>query len=244
MATVNDLIKKAQSQIGVKEYPTNSNKVKYNTEYYGKAVSGSDYPWCCVFMWWIFKECGASDLFCGGKKIAYCPTVENYYKGQGRYYKTGQVGDLVLFDFGKGRASHIGIVEKVNSDGTYTTIEGNTGNVSQDNGGAVMRKVRSKTYIRGFARPNYIKMQETQTTTSQTKGGNTVNITLNILKKGCTGKNVKALQILLNGKGFACGAVDGSFGSGTDSAVRKYQKAMGLAVDGSVGNNTWTSLLA
>ncbi len=29
-----------------------------------------------------------------------------------RWHSTGQAGDLCLMDFGKGRASHIGIVEK------------------------------------------------------------------------------------------------------------------------------------
>lgn len=146
----------AASQIGVKENPANSNNVKYNTEYYGREVRGSDYPWCCAFIWWVFKSCGASKLFYGGKKTAYCPTVENYYKQQGKWFKTGKPGDMVLFDFtGKGIAGHIGIIEKVNSDGSYTTIEGNTSSGNDANGGAVMRRIRYKTSIRGFARPDY-----------------------------------------------------------------------------------------
>lgn len=48
------LVSIAKSQIGVTEYPANSNKVKYNTWYYGKAVSGSAYPWCMVFVCWCF----------------------------------------------------------------------------------------------------------------------------------------------------------------------------------------------
>lgn len=48
------LVSIAKSQIGVKESPAGSNKVKYNTWYYGSAVSGSDYPWCCVFVEWCF----------------------------------------------------------------------------------------------------------------------------------------------------------------------------------------------
>ena len=166
--TAQKILSKAASQIGIKEQPANSNKVKYNTEYYGSEVSGSAYPWCCVFVWWVFKECGASDLFYGGKKTAYCPTVEAYYKKIGRWYQTGKVGDLVLFDFSKNRknnrAGHIGIVEKVNSDGSYTTIEGNTGSGNDANGGAVMRRTRYKSTIRGFARPDYsaqIKFTET-----------------------------------------------------------------------------------
>lgn len=154
--TAQTLLKMAASQIGVKEKPANSNNVKYNTEYYGRVVSGSDYPWCCAFIWWLFKACGASKLFYGGRKTAYCPTVENYYKSLGKWYSTGKVGDLVLFDFsGKGIAGHIGIVEKVNSDGSYTTIEGNTGSGNDANGGSVMRRIRYKSSIRGFARPDY-----------------------------------------------------------------------------------------
>lgn len=157
--TAKNIISMAASQIGIKEQPANSNKVKYNTEYYGHEVSGSAYPWCCVFVWWVFRECGASDLFYGGKKTAYCPTVEAYYKKLGKWYQDGQTGDLVLFDFSKNRknnrAGHIGIVEKVNPDGSYTTIEGNTGSGNYANGGAVMRRIRYKSTIRGFARPDY-----------------------------------------------------------------------------------------
>lgn len=154
--TAKKIIAMAASQIGIKEQPANSNKVKYNTEYYGKEVSGSAYPWCCAFVWWVFKTCGASELFYGGKKTAYCPTVENFYKQQGKWYTSGKIGDLVLFDFsGKGIAGHIGIVEKVNSDGSYTTIEGNTGSGNDANGGCVMRRTRYKSTIRGFARPDY-----------------------------------------------------------------------------------------
>ena len=44
MAKVNEIIDLAQSQVGTKESPSNSNNVKYNTWYYGKAVNGSSYP--------------------------------------------------------------------------------------------------------------------------------------------------------------------------------------------------------
>lgn len=48
------LVEIAMSQVGVKENPSGSNKVKYNTWYYGREVSGSAYPWCCVFVEWCF----------------------------------------------------------------------------------------------------------------------------------------------------------------------------------------------
>ena len=51
--------------------------------------------------------------------------------------------------------------------------------------------------------------------------------------------------ILLIGHNYGCGSssTDGSFGPATDKAVRAYQKANGLVVDGSCGPATWRSLL-
>ena len=161
--------------------------MKYNTAYYGHEVSGSGYPWCCVFVWWVFKTCGASELFYGGKKTAYCPTVEGYYKKLGKWYSSGKPGDLVLFDFSrKGIAGHIGIVEKVNSDGSYTTIEGNTGSGNDANGGAVMRRTRYKSTIRGFARPDYAAAVSFTETPVSLIGSITANV-LNIRKQPSAG---------------------------------------------------------
>ena len=54
----------------------------------------------------------------------------------------------------------------------------------------------------------------------------------------------KKLQILLNGLGYDCGAVDGDFGAKTLAAVKAFQKAQGLSQDGVVGANTWGKLLS
>jgi peptidoglycan hydrolase-like protein with peptidoglycan-binding domain len=51
------------------------------------------------------------------------------------------------------------------------------------------------------------------------------------------------LQILLNGFNFDCGKVDGVFGTKTEGAVKAFQKANRLKVDGIVGKDTWTKLL-
>jgi peptidoglycan hydrolase-like protein with peptidoglycan-binding domain len=53
---------------------------------------------------------------------------------------------------------------------------------------------------------------------------------------------VKELQTALNKQGFSLTA-DGLFGRGTENAVKKFQAAHGLTVDGVVGANTWRALL-
>lgn len=64
------------------------------------------------------------------------------------------------------------------------------------------------------------------------------------LRINSTGTQVKVLQYLLNyTTDFTCGRVDGIFGTQTLTAVRQYQEANGLTVDGVVGKNTWKKLL-
>ena len=49
----------------------------------------------------------------------------------------------------------MGIVERVGADGTLTTIEGNTGTLSDANGGAVMRRTRKPGLVTCGVRPSY-----------------------------------------------------------------------------------------
>lgn len=51
-----------------------------------------------------------------------------------------------------------------------------------------------------------------------------------------------ALQQALQAAGFSPGAIDGSFGLGTEAAVLAFQRSKGLAADGVVGPNTATAL--
>ncbi|MBQ4111067.1 MAG: peptidoglycan-binding protein [Clostridia bacterium] len=61
------------------------------------------------------------------------------------------------------------------------------------------------------------------------------------MKKNSRGENVKDLQIKLNQLGYDIDA-DGIFGSATRSAVRKFQRANGLTVDGIVGSETMNAI--
>lgn len=58
---------------------------------------------------------------------------------------------------------------------------------------------------------------------------------------GSSGDDVKQLQKQLNSNGYQLD-VDGNFGPKTQAAVKSYQKAKGLTVDGVVGKNTWGAL--
>lgn len=143
------IISLAEAQIGVAETPPGSNRVIYNTDYYGSEVSGAGYPWCCAFIWWLFKNLGASDLFCGGQKTAYCPFVMNYAKQHNQWVTSDyQPGDLVLFDWDKdGIADHIGLVTRVSGSSVHT-VEGNVDE-------AVRAMQRTTLTIMGAYRPAY-----------------------------------------------------------------------------------------
>lgn len=82
----------------------------------------------------------------------------------------------------------------------------------------------------------------TETKPTKTEEGK-YTMEMRVIKEGHKGEDVKALQILLNGRGYNCGSVDGIFGSKTLSAVKKYQKAKKLSVDGMVGPATMGSLM-
>lgn len=59
---------------------------------------------------------------------------------------------------------------------------------------------------------------------------------MSILKKGLKGAPVKRLQEKLGID------ADGDFGSGTEKAVKEFQKANGLSVDGIAGPDTFTAM--
>lgn len=62
------------------------------------------------------------------------------------------------------------------------------------------------------------------------------------LRKGASGDEVRELQTMLAACGYDVGAVDGVFGSATEGAVRAFQTAKGLTVDGICGTATWAAL--
>lgn len=62
------------------------------------------------------------------------------------------------------------------------------------------------------------------------------------LRRGSRGELVKQVQTRLKNWGYYAGSVDGIFGSGTESAVKAFQRKNGLAADGIVGKRTAAAL--
>ena len=79
--------------------------------------------------------------------------------------------------------------------------------------------------------------------TDEDQGGDIVQVELNVLRKGSTGGQVQTIQALLNGFIGSDLDIDGIFGSKTEQAVKDYQDARDLTVDGIVGVQTWTRIL-
>jgi hypothetical protein len=205
----------------------------------GYKVSYTD-AWCATFVSAVAIQLGYTDIM---PTECSCNKMIELYKKLGVWVenenRTPNPGDILFYDWeddGKGdntgRSDHVGIVEKV-ADGKITVIEGNYKN-------AVTRRTLSVNgkYIRGYAAPKY------DAEVAENKEG-VCTVELKVLKKGAKGNEVKAMQILLIGYGFSCGSygADGSFGSATDNAVRAFQKANGLEVDGCCGPKTWAKLL-
>lgn len=140
------ILKTAISQIGVKENPAGSNRVKYS-EWYGMIG-----PWCAMFVSWCYAKHGL------GKKFHYAYTpyvVANARSNKNSLYVTNnpQPGDLVLYDWDKdGKADHIGIYEKAIAKGVFQAIEGNTSVGNDSNGGEVMRRKRKTSSVICFVR--------------------------------------------------------------------------------------------
>lgn len=143
------IIDVARAEVGTKSLPHNNNK--YNTWYYGGAVSNDSLAWCVVFIRWCFNQLGWLDHFCAGIKTASCGFVMSWARNHGQWVTSDYApGDLLLYDFnGDGKPSHIGIMSRTITEGVYESIEGNTLNSE------VAIRNRADKYVLGAYRPEY-----------------------------------------------------------------------------------------
>lgn len=230
MATAESLLNVARSKIGLGENPPGSNRNEV-TEWYGMNAA-----WCNMFVSWCLSNAGFGDgnvVSAPGiqtttrKGWAYTGYCERSFRAAGRFDGQPRVGSFPIFDYeGNGFRDHIGIVESVNADGTITSIEGNY----KDSVMRVRRRVSGGGIV-GFCHPPY-----------DGSPGSTPGLSGGLLRRGSRGPEVRELQERLTSAGVDPGPIDGDFGPTTENAVRAFQQARGLEVDGVVGPQTWGAL--
>ena len=142
------MIQVALAEVGTAE--TGNNETKY-----GKHMKADKLPWCGSFINWCAAQAGV-DL----PNVVSTRAGADAFKKMQRWHTEPKIGDLVFFDFvidDKTTINHIGLVIRV-SDKQIVTIEGNTGDGDQRNGGEVMVKSRAlgaRSFVVGYGRPTY-----------------------------------------------------------------------------------------
>ena len=238
--TAKSVMDKAISTLGIKESPPYSNNVIFNTDYYGHEVYGSDWPWCAVWVWDIFRMAGASKLFYNGDKTAGCCQILRWGRNNGLEINKndGRYGDIILFDWdntGYNDADHVGLIIGKNSDGSYTTIEGNTSVGNDSDGGEVMERIRYKSTIRAIIRPKYSDPGDYPVS------GNYIPYDrFPVLQMG--NDNEVWNKIAQAGVGLMFTDADGGFGTKTNHWVCDFQRKHNLDDDGIVGPKTWKAI--
>lgn len=159
---VNKMIEECESWLDYTEYPPNSNNTIFG-DWYGMNYEA----WCDMFISYCGYMAGLESIighFCS------CPKHMNWFIDRGQFINSEEIpqqGDIVFFSRTRyGVAAHVGIVTGYDDvEKSIHTIEGNTSLSSNDNGGAVMRRVRpieglEGLYIAGYGRPDYGRVDE------------------------------------------------------------------------------------
>lgn len=248
------LIAWANAQIGYREGSNNWNK-------YAEIVQPlynwlpQNQPWCNTFVDAGFCVCFGLELASWltyqpiGKGSAACRYSAGFYSAHKAFYEEPEIGDQVFF-FYDGGINHTGIVTEVNGN-TFVTVEGNSSDM-------VARRAYTlgNPVVAGFGRPDWpvvvgATVSEKEPADPPAKESPAVNpatfpcyVKLPMLQRGDKGEYVRALQILLIGRGYALPkyGADGDFGEETEKAVQKYQHDHGLYEDGVAGNLTYAKL--
>lgn len=162
-------------------------------------------PWCQCFANAVAVHGGCPQI-----KTGYTPDVMN---GDGTFHPVSvddaQPGDFIYFKWpgvSHDASDHVGVLVSKTSS-TVTCIEGNTSPTmagSQNNGGGVYKKTRSRSLVVGAVRVPYPAEKAYR------------NLTL-----GMTGRDVSSLQNAINDRADGCGRkdrrvdADGTYGTET-----------------------------
>lgn len=217
---------------------------KYPNWYNGKK---NGYAWCDMFTDWCFLTAygyeNALRLLCQPERSAGagCTYSLQYYRNKGQFHTDNpQRGDQIFFGTSLSNSTHTGLVEKVEGGCVYT-IEGNSSDQV-----CRRRYALTDSCILGYGRPEYDSVPATPIAPTEY-----ADVSLPVLRRGMTALSIAAAQLLLIRHGYSCGGpivdgeeqVTGQYGSGTEEAVRAFQRAKGLSADGMISADTWAALL-
>ncbi len=160
-----------------------NNYCEYNyayAKYEGKHNGGSVWAWCATFVSWCKNLATNSNRLSDAdttNDILFpdfegCQTAYNNFKG-GSWMKYGTyhagpkansnssyvpvAGDIVFYKWDSNSNWHVGIVVKDSvSKNKITTVEGNTGDSSENGCCAVEKKTRNTNEVMGYFTPHYI----------------------------------------------------------------------------------------
>lgn len=205
-------------------------------------VGGVDWPYCAAGQDWSFvkalgEERASELLLHGTSAFINCQTMYTKAKAAGRIVNKPQAGALALFYNSSNKHYHVEFIYKVD-DTRFYTIGFNTSGASSvvANGGGVCAK---KYVIASTAAHFFLPEYKEKAEVTEESG-----MSVTCLKYGSKGEAVKDVQEKLIYLGYSCGVygADGEFGSGTLAAVKLFQKAQNLTIDGIVGEQTSTAL--
>lgn len=151
------IINKAKSQVG------KGGKTYWEYGVGTRYVNGDTTPWCGAFVFWVVNKVGGYTYMTKKESPFYVPNINAWGKKKKLTVSkaNARADDIVTFTWG-----HVGFVYKNHGDGSYTTIEGNTGGDSK-----VYMRTRYASQIERIIRLK--KKTEKKTDTATKKASNT-----------------------------------------------------------------------
>lgn len=252
MTTRSQLLDLAREDLGAHEEPPGSNVTAF-----GREVSLTPAAWCMQWVSHVLRRAGVSmpaDAQHPGLGWSSVGFFLAYARGHGWVVDQPAPGDAVCFNWdGDGWPDHVGFVADVYSDGSLSTIEGNS-NSGVLNGVAGVgdqvgyhHRPRNRE-VMAFVRvplPEEITLTlasctQPITTPEARNVAPYPRLTSGVvLRRGSDHHDLVALyQRQMARRGWHI-AVDGIFGPDTESITHKFQTEKRLGVDGAVGPITW-----
>lgn len=210
MGTASGMINAMRAMLGTTEHPPGSNHNAITVWYNANVDKIGDGAWCDMTVTKAGHDSGNARVV---GEFAFTVYHAEWFQKQGVWHagtKGLKPGAVIFYDWSGHKAiggiDHVGVVEKVYSDGTFDVIEGNKGD-------ECVRVRRDGTYVVGFGMPKYDQPKLVAPSGKP------------VIKTNSSGSRTVLLQRCLNKVQKAGLVDDGEFGPLTKAAVKTFQKA-------------------